>query len=247
MSETTAADDAALQKSFPRVRRVFGALNEDRQNITSKFHRAAVWTTGAGVALHQTGGMEWLLSNAGGGVYEATHNPLEAGGAMALTSLAVETTLSAGISFNSKHLRKTAKVFVDLKQAKPVEALEADASRWARMRKTGEKALLAVNLGTPGVLALDFGQNPDKSPMQRFKSGVKTATYLASFNLGLGAAATGGMEFARANDMPQVGEYALPVLESPLTWGSLFAVALGGRAISNYRARRQAAAQEAVE
>jgi hypothetical protein len=230
-----------MSEFVENARAVLKTAKEDIGEVTSLPHRLTLGVTAAAVAFHETTGMEWLLANTGGRAYENLgHNPFIAGGAMATASFAVETALSAGMAFNLSHFRRTAKQVEEIKNLKEAEQTTPPReSRFGRVRDGADKAIVAVGLGTPGVLIQEFGSEPGKSRSERFKTGIKTAGALAITNFALGTAVTGGLSGAEAAGVGQASEVVLPVVESPYLWVGLFATMRATKAITNFRERRR--------
>lgn len=242
-----------MSETIQKVKALVGAAKEDLRSTTSVPRMVSFGVTAAAVAFHETTGMEYVLANAGAHAYE-TAGPLLAGGVMGLTSFAVETALSAGMALNLGHFKNTARTLEEQSETTPIDSSGAEESKERETRDSRiiegiSKATVAISLGSPGVLLKEFHDHPEKSRMERFKTGVKTAGALAVVNTAIGTVISGGVSGAEALGVHQAAEVVLPVVESPYLYIGLFALgrALKGvERLKHKRAERKAANNEAA-
>ena len=177
------------------LRAVGAASKEDFQAASIRDRIGFIATTGF-LTAHQVG-MEAALFTVGINAYVAGHEtvglaaPLVAGAATGLFSYVVESGLTRGTArgletFNGATTEITNRFIID-------ESSEATMDKLTKAKNTYDTALIAVTVGSPAIVMLDYAKNPKAPNEQHKKVGLRAARGLTILNTATGTIVGAGV------------------------------------------------------
>lgn len=225
-----------MSKRFENLRAIWQAGREDMRGSTLA-EKSTLIGSMALLGAHEFG-MEASLIYVGTQTYEQTGNPLAVSLALGSMSLATESVLTIGMSKSITTFDKVTEELEDRYYTTQI-ATPDKPKRKHKIIGAVDNTLLALTLGSPGVILRGYAKDPSKTYEENRKTGLRTAGALATFNATVTAGIIGGSAWLGEKLGTEViSDAIVEIGDSPITYGVIVAYVLG-RTVSASRSNNR--------